>query len=136
MSKWISFMEAPTIDCTLGLRRTQYGYQYSKILRSLMCVYLCGGSCVENVMTHLMRHQFLHPFIRTCSTDTILRDFKELAYRSWHIWVSFRQILRFQYCAQNERPTGQRPETGGQVPVSLVFRFPSWSHWGIRYIHL
>ena len=47
-----------------------------------MCVYLCGGSCVENVTTHLMRHQFLHPFIRTCSMDTILRDFKELAYRS------------------------------------------------------
>lgn len=73
---------APTIDSTLVLRCTQYGYQYSKILRSLMCVYLCGGSCVENVTTHLMRHQFLHPFIRTCSMDTILRDFKELAYRS------------------------------------------------------
>ena len=73
---------AQTIDSTLGLRCTMFGYQYSEILRSLMCVYLCGGSCVENVMTHLMRHQFLHPFSRTCSTDTILRDFKELAYRS------------------------------------------------------
>ena len=32
-----------TIDATLGLRCTMLGYQYSKILRSLMCVYLCSG---------------------------------------------------------------------------------------------
>ena len=31
-----------TIDSTLGLRCTLFGYQYSEILRSLMCVYLCG----------------------------------------------------------------------------------------------
>ena len=35
---------AQTIDSTLGLRCTMFGYQYSEILRSLMCVYLCGGS--------------------------------------------------------------------------------------------
>ena len=40
---------AQTIDSTLGLRCTLYGYQYSEILRSLMCVYLCGGSCIEDV---------------------------------------------------------------------------------------
>ena len=34
---------AQTIDSTLGLRCTLFGYQYSEILRSLMCVYLCGG---------------------------------------------------------------------------------------------
>ena len=33
---------AQTIDSTLGLRCTMFGYQYSEILRSLMCVYLCG----------------------------------------------------------------------------------------------
>ena len=32
-----------TIDSTLGLRCTLYGYQYSEILRSLMCVYLRDG---------------------------------------------------------------------------------------------
>ena len=36
-------------DSTLGLRSKIYGYQYSGIFRSLMCVYLCGGSCVEDV---------------------------------------------------------------------------------------
>ena len=41
-----------TIDYTLGLRCTLFGYQYSEILRSLMCVYLCGGSCIEDVTTH------------------------------------------------------------------------------------
>ena len=52
---------AQTIDSTLGLRCTMFGYQYSEILRSLMCVYLCGGSCIEGVTTHLMKHLSLHP---------------------------------------------------------------------------
>ena len=51
---------AQTIDSTLGLRCTMFGYQYSEILRSLMCVYLCGGSCIEDVTTHLMKHLSLH----------------------------------------------------------------------------
>ena len=32
-----------TIDSTLEFRCTMFGYQYSEILRSLMCVYFCGG---------------------------------------------------------------------------------------------
>ena len=64
---------AQAIDSTLGLRCTMFGYQYSEILRSLMCVYLCGGSCIEDVTTHLMKHLSLHPTLRTCSADTILR---------------------------------------------------------------
>ena len=67
-----------TIDSTLGQRCTLYGYQYSEILHSLMCVYLCGGSCVEDVTTHLMKHLSLHPVLRTCSADTILRAIEEL----------------------------------------------------------
>ena len=67
-----------TIDSTLGLRCKSYGYQYSEILRSLMCVYFCGGSCIEDVTTHLMKHLSLHPTLRTCSADTILRAIEEL----------------------------------------------------------
>ena len=37
---------AQTIESTLALRCTMFGYQFSEILRSLMCVYLCGGSCI------------------------------------------------------------------------------------------
>ena len=81
---------AQTIDSTLGLRCTMFGYQYSEILRSLMCVYLCGGSCIEDVTTHLMKHLSLHPTLRTCSADTILRAIEELTCKnrktvsSWH----------------------------------------------------
>ena len=67
-----------TIDSTLGLRSKLYGYQYSEVFRSLMCVYLCGGSCIEDVTTHLMKHLSLHPSLRTCSADTILRAIEEL----------------------------------------------------------
>ena len=66
------------IDSTLGMRCRLYGYQYSEIIRSLMSVYFCGGSCIEDVTSHLMYHLSLHPTLRTCSADTILRAIKEL----------------------------------------------------------
>ena len=66
------------IDLTLGLRCRSFGYQYSKIIRSLMSIYFCGRSCVEDVTTHLMNHLSLHPTLRTCSYDNILRAIKEL----------------------------------------------------------
>ena len=72
-------MLSPIIDQTLGQRCLSIiGYQYSEIVRSLMSVYFCGGSCVENVTSHLMRHLSCHPMLRTCSIDTILRAIKEL----------------------------------------------------------
>ena len=60
------------IGSTLGIRSSTFGYQYSEIIRSLMSVYFCGGSCIEDVTTHLMSHLSLHPTLRTCSADTIL----------------------------------------------------------------
>ena len=45
------------IDSTLGLRCRSFGYQYSEIIRSLMSIYFCGGSCIEDVTTHLMNHR-------------------------------------------------------------------------------
>lgn len=68
-----------TIDNTLGERCTSYGFRYSEIFRSLMSVYFCGGSCVEDVTSHLMCHLSLHPYLRSCSADTILRAISELA---------------------------------------------------------
>ncbi len=67
-----------TIDSTLGLRSSFVGYQYSEIIRSLMCVYFCGGSCIEDVTKHLLPTLSLHPTLRTCSSDTILRAIEEL----------------------------------------------------------
>ena len=43
-----------------------------------MSVYFYGGSCIEDVTTHLMNHLSLHPTLHTCSSDTILRAIKEL----------------------------------------------------------
>lgn len=69
---------ASVIDETLGRRCSLVGYQYSEIIRSLMCVYFCGGSCVEDVSSHLKPHLSLHPSYGTCSSDTILRAIEEL----------------------------------------------------------
>ena len=69
----------PVIDKVLGLRCTSYGYQYSEIVGSLSSVYFCGGDCVEDVTSYLMPHLSLHPTLRTCSSDTILRGISELA---------------------------------------------------------
>ena len=68
----------PVIDKVLGLRCTSFGYQYSEIVGSLSSVYFCGGDCVEDVTSHLMPHLSLHPALRTCSSDTILRGISEL----------------------------------------------------------
>ena len=35
------------IDSTLGQRCKSFGSQYSEIIRSLMSIYFCGGSCIE-----------------------------------------------------------------------------------------
>ena len=55
MEQFDAFL-AQTIDSTLGLRCTLFGYQYSEILCALMCVYLCGGSCLKDISTHLIKH--------------------------------------------------------------------------------
>ena len=47
-------MLSPIIDQTLGQRCSSIiGYQYSEIIRSLMSVYFCGGSCVELSLIHI-----------------------------------------------------------------------------------
>ena len=79
MREHFSRYVGPVIDKVLGLRCTSCGYQYSEIAGSLSSVYFCGGDCVEDVTSHLMPHLSLHPTLRTCSSDTILRGISELA---------------------------------------------------------
>ena len=55
MKQFDAFL-AQTIDSILGLRCTLFDYQHSEILRSLICVYLCGGSCLEDISTHLIKY--------------------------------------------------------------------------------
>ena len=73
MEKFDSMLSR-TIDSTLGLRSKVYDYQYSEIIRSLMCIYFCGGSYVEDATSHLIEALCLHPNLRKCSTDTIHTD--------------------------------------------------------------
>ena len=79
MREHFSRFVGPVIDKVLGLRCTSFGYQYSEIVGSLSSVYFCSGDCVENVTSHLMPHLSLHPTLRTCSSDTILRGISELS---------------------------------------------------------
>lgn len=84
-----------TIDSTLGLRCKSYGYQLSEIFRSLMCVYFCGGTCIEDVSTHLTNHISLHPQLRTCSADTILRAIEELTCKNTTYTSDFGKLYNF-----------------------------------------
>ena len=85
-------LSSETIDFTLRLRCKCFGNQYSKIIRSLLCVYFYGVFCVEDVSTHLMPLLSLHPVLRTCSADTILRAIRELSQNNIS-YTSVRQGL-------------------------------------------
>ena len=84
----------PVIDKVLCLRCTSYGYQYSEIAGSLSSVYFCGGDCVEDVTSHLMPHLSLHPTLRTCSSDTILRGITIHTRTLLHSLTDEKQTLR------------------------------------------
>ena len=90
----------PVIDKVLGLRCTSFGYQYGEIAGSLASVYFCGGDCVEDVTSHLMPHLSLHPTLRTCSSDTILRGISGALPIHNHV-CSGKAIVRWRGKLQN-----------------------------------
>lgn len=51
------------IDSILSMRCKLYVYQYSEILCSLMYVYFCSGSCIEDVAILLMNRLSLHSML-------------------------------------------------------------------------
>ena len=61
-----------------------------------MSVYFCGGDCVEDVTNHLMPHLSLHPTLRICSSDTILRGIKELSTTNTEKWEgkAYRLVIQ------------------------------------------
>lgn len=67
------------IDSFLGLRSTAIGYQYSEIIRAIVSVFLCGGSAMEDLNTHLKEYLVERPHTRVPSADTVLRGISELA---------------------------------------------------------
>ncbi|MDP2161738.1 MAG: IS1380 family transposase [Flavobacterium sp.] len=67
------------IDNELGTRGKGIGFSYSDIIRNFTNVFFCGGSCAEDIQTHLGNHLKSIPGNNVPSADTILRGIKELA---------------------------------------------------------
>lgn len=65
------------IDSELGLRVKNGGYQYSEILRSMMCNYICGGNRMEDIKIFQQGIEY-QPGLKLCSPDTMLRAIEEL----------------------------------------------------------
>ena len=65
------------IDSELGLRVKTYGYQYSEIMRTMMCNYLCGGERMEDIKVYQPGIEYM-PGMKLCSPDTMLRAIDEL----------------------------------------------------------
>jgi hypothetical protein len=67
------------IDNELGVRVRTVGFSFSEIFRSLTNVFFSGGSCAEDIQTHLGKHLKSIPGNNVPSADTILRGIKQLA---------------------------------------------------------
>jgi len=67
------------IDNELGQRVKTFGYSYSEIIRNLTNVFFSGGSCAEDIHTHLGKYLKSIPVNTVPSADTVLRGIKELA---------------------------------------------------------
>lgn len=65
------------IDSELGHRVKYVGYQYSEIMRTMMCNYLCGGDCMEDIKICQPGIEYM-PGMKLCSPDTMLRAIDEL----------------------------------------------------------
>ena len=71
-------MLSHTIDSTLGLRSKVYGYQYSEIIRSLMCVWRV-----------MCRRRVLTPFGETCGRKSLIQNRKILLGIAIAIWTKY-----------------------------------------------
>ncbi len=59
--------------------KNQSTYSWSDVIYSLLCIYLCGGDCIEDLYTHLKSHFCNNPFVKTPSPDTVLKRMSELS---------------------------------------------------------
>ena len=65
------------IDNELGQRVKTVGFSYSERIRNLTNVFCCGGSCAEDIQSHLGKHLKSIQGNIVPSADTILRGIKE-----------------------------------------------------------
>ena len=66
------------IDNELGERGRCVGFSYSDIIKNLACVFLAGGSYIEDINTHFGKFLSTIPNNNVPSADTILRGLDEL----------------------------------------------------------
>ena len=67
------------IDSSLGQRDASWNtFQYSEVIETLFCTYLCGGDCLEDI-DMLSPQLSLRPGTRIPSPDTVGRVLKSLA---------------------------------------------------------
>lgn len=67
------------IDSILGQRDASWNsFQYSEVIETLFCTYLCGGDCLEDI-DMLSPQLSLRPGTRIPSPDTVGRVLKSLA---------------------------------------------------------
>ena len=70
------------IDCELGDRVKQWGFNYSDIILNHLAVYFNGGDTTEDINEHLRTPMQSIRGMKVCSADTILRGLKELSISS------------------------------------------------------
>lgn len=67
------------IDSSLGKRNASWNaFQYSEVIKTLFCNYLCGGDCLEDI-SMIAPQLSLCPVTRVPSSDTVGRVLKSLA---------------------------------------------------------
>jgi len=69
---------AEILESDLPALKKQSQYKWTDIFYSFISIYLCGGSCVEDLQNHLKSHFDNNPFLNLPSPDTLLKRFSEL----------------------------------------------------------
>ncbi len=101
-----------------------------------MSVYFCGGSCIEDVTTHLMYHLSLHPTLRTCSADTILRAIKELTQDNISYTSDTGKTYDFNTADMLNTLLLNCLLSTGQLKEGEGFAYCLKSHGGVRGIYM
>ena len=78
----------------------QSQYCWKDIIYSLYSIYMCGGSCIEDIETNLKNHLNKNPFCSIPSPDTLLRRLASLS-EPIKTCRTKRGIVNHKYCENN-----------------------------------
>jgi hypothetical protein len=83
------------IDNELGIRGIGAKYSHSEIFRNWFEVFFCGGECAEDIQVHLRETLEQIPDNRVSSSDTMLREVKNLATNNTEVVSSSGKTYQF-----------------------------------------